>query len=231
MREITQKEIDEKIKAHEQWLNASKKNAKRAIFENVLIKEKDFSNLDLHEVIFKNVKCENTNFCGTNLCFATFGDTKFYAPNFKNAILKYAKFVSCHIVDGIYHNAILDDARFLRTNLFNANFQNAKLAGAFFAVSTVENARLNWATSTYMHGQKVICVQVDTSRTNNLISYWANLGVWTTGCFQGTLEELREAVAETHKDRPFLRARYERAINYILGEDRADKEKELRHDR
>ena len=73
-------------------------------------------------------------------------------------------------------------------------------------------------------GQKVICTQVNTSRPNNLIAYWANLGIWTTGCFQGTLEELRKKVAKTHKDNPFLRARYERAINYILGEDKADKE-------
>lgn len=65
---------------------------------------------------------------------------------------------------------------------------------------------------------------MNTSRLNNLIAYWADLGIWTTGCFQGTLEKLREAVAKTHKYNPFLRARYERAINYILEEDKADKE-------
>lgn len=224
MREITQVEINAKLKAHELWLDTDEEQGEQAVFKDVLIKEKDFSNLDLHKVIFKNVKCKNTDFCRTDLCCAVFKDTKFYAPKFRNAILKYAKFISCHIVDGIYCNAILDNARFLRTNLFNVSFQYTKLTGTFFAVSTIENTRLNWVIPTYMHGQKVICVQVNTSRENNLISYWADLGIWTTGCFQGTLEKLREAVAKTHKDNPFLRSRYERAINYILEEDKADKE-------
>ena len=224
MREITQEEINAKLEAHKLWLDTVSDQGEQAVFKDVLIKEKDFSNLDLHEVIFKNVKCENTDFCRTDLCCAVFKDTKFYAPKFRNAILKYAKFVSCHIVDGTYCNAILDNARFLRTNLFNVRFQYTKLTGTFFAGSTIENTRLNWVIPAYMSGQKVICVQVNTSRKNNLISYWADLGIWTTGCFQGTLEKLREAVAKTHKDNPFLRARYERAINYILEEDKADKE-------
>lgn len=82
-----------------------------------------------------------------------------------------------------------------------------------------------------VRGQKVICTQVNTTRNNNLISYWADLGIWTTGCFQGTLDELRKAVAKTHKDDPFLRARYERAINYILEEDKADKEMRIGKER
>lgn len=224
MKEITQEEINAKLKAHKLWRETDGDQGEQAVFKDVLIKEKDFSNLDLHEVIFKNVKCENTDFCRTDLCFAIFKDTKFYAPKFRNAILKYAKFISCHIIDGKFYNAIVENVRFLRTNLFNVSFQYAKLTDTFFAGSTIENTRLNWATPTYMRGQKVICVQVNTSRKNNLISYWADLGIWTTGCFQGTLEELREAVAKTHKDNPFLRARYERAINYILEEDKADKE-------
>lgn len=226
MKEITQKEINAKLKAHKLWRETDGDQGEQAVFKDVLIKEKDFSNLDLHEVIFKNVKCENTDFCRTDLCFAIFKDTKFYAPKFRNAILKYAKFISCHIIDGKFYNAIVENVRFLRTNLFNGSFQYAKLTDTFFAVSTIENTRLNWVTPTYMHGQKVICVQVNTSRENNLISYWADLGIWTTGCFQGTLEELRQRVAKTHKDNPFLRARYERAIHYILEEDKADKERE-----
>lgn len=50
-----------------------------------------------------------------------------------------------------------------------------------------------------IEGQKVISVQVDTSRVNNVISYWKDLDLWTTGCFQGTLDELQERVAKTHK--------------------------------
>ena len=83
---------------------------------------------------------------------------------------------------------------------------------------------LTQAISQNIEGQKVMSVQVDTSRVNNVISYWKDLGIWTTGCFQGTLEELQERVAETHKDNPFLRERYGRVIKFILSEaDQDDK--------
>lgn len=67
-------------------------------------------------------------------------------------------------------------------------------------------------------GKRIISVQVDTTRNNNVISYWVDLEIWTTGCFQGTLEELKESIEETHKDDDFLRERYYRVIDFILHE-------------
>lgn len=89
----------------------------------------------------------------------------------------------------------------------------------------MSDADLRWTKTQDLVGQKVICVQVNTTRKNNGIFYWVNLGIWTTGCFQGTLEELKEKIEETHKDNDFLRERYYRVIDFILHEVEMDNDR------
>ena len=99
-----------------------------------------------------------------------------------------------------------------------ADLGHANLSGANLEEADLTQAYLTGATTEQMVGKSVISVQVDTSRPNNTISYWVDLGVWTTGCFQGSLDELREKIEETHKDNAFLRERYYRVIHFILQE-------------
>lgn len=61
-------------------------------------------------------------------------------------------------------------------------------------------------------------MQVDTTRRNNQITYIKELGIWTTGCFQGTVYELRAAIEIEHGDNEKLRKRYYRVIDFILNE-------------
>lgn len=110
------------------------------------------------------------------------------------------------------------DLKGVRADLNNANLIGANLRGADLRGADLREADLNWINSQGIKGQKVIAVQVYTSRDNNLISYWKDLGIWTTGCFQGTLKELKEAIEETHKDNLKLKTRYERVIEFILKE-------------
>lgn len=98
------------------------------------------------------------------------------------------------------------------------DLRGADLSGTNLIGADLSGARLNWIKTQYLKGKKVIAVQVDTSRPNNIISYWVDLEVWTTGCFQGSLEELKEKIEETHKDNAFLRERYYRVIHFILQE-------------
>lgn len=103
-------------------------------------------------------------------------------------------------------------------DLSGTDLRAADLSGANLIGADLSGAKLNWTKTQGLKGQRVIAVQVDTSRPNNIISYWVDLGVWTTGCFQGTLEELKEKIEETHKDNTFLRERYYRVIHFILQE-------------
>ena len=123
--------------------------------------------------------------------------------------------------------ADLSDDNLSDTNLSGANLSDADLGFANLSNANLSGAILNGTDlrNTYTQctkGQKVISVQVDTSRRNNLISYWVDLGVWTTGCFQGSLEELKESIEQTHKYNKFLKDRYYRVIDFILQEAKYD---------
>ncbi|EAD4883844.1 hypothetical protein EPB50_15520, partial [Listeria monocytogenes] len=82
----------------------------------------------------------------------------------------------------------------------------------------LSDANLNWVNWQHVEGLTVICVQVDTSRRNNQIAYIKELDIWITGCFQGTLDELKASVEQTHKHNEKLKKRYYRVIDFILEE-------------
>lgn len=108
-------------------------------------------------------------------------------------------------------------------DLSDTDLRAADLSGANLIGADLSGAKLNWTKTQHLKGKKVIAVQVDTSRPNNVISCWVDLGIWTTGCFQGILEELKEKIEETHNENDFLRHRYYRVIDFILQEADEDK--------
>ncbi|EAF0296315.1 pentapeptide repeat-containing protein, partial [Listeria monocytogenes] len=110
-------------------------------------------------------------------------------------------------------NANLSNANLSITDLSNANLYNANLRG-----TDLSDANLNWVNWQHVEGLTVICVQVDTSRRNNQIAYIKELDIWITGCFQGTLDELKASVEQTHKHNEKLKKRYYRVIDFILEE-------------
>ncbi|MEJ8785096.1 pentapeptide repeat-containing protein [Peptoniphilus sp. HCN-40583] len=114
--------------------------------------------------------------------------------------------------------ADLSDTDLSGENLSGADLRHANLEEADLTQADLRYANLRHAITEQMVGKSVISVQVDTSRPNNTISYWVDLGIWTTGCFQGSLDELKEKIEETHKDNAFLRERYYRVIHFILQE-------------
>ncbi|HFK0479749.1 TPA: pentapeptide repeat-containing protein [Listeria monocytogenes] len=110
-------------------------------------------------------------------------------------------------------------------DLSYANLRGANLSGANLSYANLRGANLNWINWRDVVGLTVIAVQINTTRKNNQITYIKDLEIWTTGCFQGTLEELKDSIEQTHASNDFLKRRYYRAINYILTE--ADFEEDL----
>ncbi|HHQ0594429.1 TPA: pentapeptide repeat-containing protein [Listeria monocytogenes] len=110
-------------------------------------------------------------------------------------------------------------------NLSYADLSYANLRGANLSGANLRGANLNWINWRDVVGLTVIAVQINTTRKNNQITYIKDLEIWTTGCFQGTLEELKDSIEQTHASNDFLKRRYYRAINYILTE--ADFEEDL----
>ncbi|EAC6604321.1 pentapeptide repeat-containing protein [Listeria monocytogenes] len=116
--------------------------------------------------------------------------------------------------------ADLNGADLNGADLNGANLSYADLSGA-----NLSYANLNWINWRDVVSLTVIAVQINTTRKNNQITYIKELEIWTTGCFQGTLEELKDSIEQTHASNDFLKRRYYRAINYILTE--ADFEEDL----
>ncbi|EAC8843115.1 hypothetical protein AFW95_08570 [Listeria monocytogenes] len=103
-------------------------------------------------------------------------------------------------------------------DLRNANLSSADLSDANLRSADLRNANLTWINWQDVRGLTVVAVQVDTTRKNNQITYIKELDIWITGCFQGTLDELKAAIEKTHKDNEKLRKRYYRVIDFILTE-------------
>ncbi|EJB4758158.1 pentapeptide repeat-containing protein [Listeria monocytogenes] len=140
-----------------------------------------------------NADLKNTNLRFANLSYANLRFANLSYANLRFADLSYA-------------------------NLSNADLSNVNLSNANFRGVDLSDANLNWVNWQHVEGLTVICVQVDTTRKNNQIAYIKELDIWITGCFQGTLDELKASVEQTHKDNEKLRKRYYRVIDFILNE-------------
>ncbi|EEL0866968.1 pentapeptide repeat-containing protein [Listeria monocytogenes] len=132
--------------------------------------------------------------------------------------------------DGYGERANLSYADLSYANLSYANLSYADLSYADLSYADLRRANLSYANLNWINWRDVvsltvIAVQINTTRKNNQITYIKELEIWTTGCFQGTLEELKDSIEQTHDNNDFLKRRYYRAINYILTE--ADFEEDL----
>ncbi|HAA8554290.1 TPA_asm: hypothetical protein GHM49_11985 [Listeria monocytogenes] len=127
--------------------------------------------------------------------------------------------------DGYGERANLSYADLSYADLSYANLSYANLSYADLRRANLSYANLNWINWRDVVSLTVIAVQINTTRKNNQITYIKELEIWTTGCFQGTLEELKDSIEQTHDNNDFLKRRYYRAINYILTE--ADFEEDL----
>ncbi|HAA5170722.1 TPA_asm: hypothetical protein GF170_05100 [Listeria monocytogenes] len=105
-----------------------------------------------------------------------------------------------------------------RANLSGADLSGADLSYADLSGADLNGADLNWINWRDVVSLTVIAVQINTTRKNNQITYIKELEIWTTGCFQGTLEELKTSIENTHKDNEKLKAKYYSVIDFILQE-------------
>ena len=79
------------------------------------------------------------------------------------------------LVGADLRGANLEDADLRGANLIYADLRYADLKYAFLKDANLRHAYLTQTISQNIGGQKIISVQVDTSRVNNAISYWKDL--------------------------------------------------------
>ncbi|HEM1479786.1 TPA: pentapeptide repeat-containing protein [Listeria monocytogenes] len=188
---MKQEELDIILENHGKWLRNEGGEKADLSYANLR-----FANLRLADLSYANLRF-------ANLRLADLSYANLRLADLSNADLSYAnlRLADLRLADLSYANLRLADLRF-------ADLSNADLS----------YANLSWVNWQHVEGLTVICVQVDTTRKNNQITYIKELDIWITGCFQGTLDELKASVEQTHKDNEKLRKRYYRVIDFILKE-------------
>ncbi|WP_141029531.1 pentapeptide repeat-containing protein, partial [Listeria monocytogenes] len=129
----------------------------------------------------------------------------------KNTNLRFANLRLADLRFADLSNADLKNTNLSIADLSYANLRLADLRFADLSNADLSYANLSWVNWQHVEGLTVICVQVDTTRKNNQITYIKELDIWITGCFQGTLEELKDSIEQTHASNDFLKRRYYRA--------------------
>ncbi|EAF0313329.1 pentapeptide repeat-containing protein [Listeria monocytogenes] len=193
---MKQEELDIILENHGKWL--LNEGGERADLSNADLKNTNLRFANLRLAYLRGAYLSNAN-----LRFANLRGAYLSNANLRGANLRFADI----------SNANLSNANLSITDLSNANLYNANLRG-----TDLSDANLNWVNWQHVEGLTVICVQVDTSRRNNQIAYIKELDIWITGCFQGTLDELKASVEQTHKHNEKLKKRYYRVIDFILEE-------------
>ncbi|EKI1202575.1 pentapeptide repeat-containing protein [Listeria monocytogenes] len=188
---MNQEELDIILENHGKWLR------------NEGGEKADLSNADL----------KNTNLRFANLRLADLRGAYLSNANLRGANLRLADISNANLSNANLSIADLSNANLSIADLSNANLYNANLRG-----TDLSDANLNWINWQSIQGLTAVVVQVDTTRRNNQITYIKELGIWTTGCFQGTVYELRAAVEIAHRHNEKLKKRYYRVIDFILRE-------------
>ncbi|EAC3029255.1 pentapeptide repeat-containing protein [Listeria monocytogenes] len=181
--------------------------------------------IEKHEKWLRDGYGERANLSYADLRRADLSGADLSGANLRGANLSYANLSYADLRRADLSGANLRRANLRRANLRGANLRGANLSGANLRGANLSGADLNWINWRDVVSLTVIAVQINTTRKNNQITYIKELEIWTTGCFQGTLEELKDSIEQTHASNDFLKRRYYRAINYILTE--ADFEEDL----
>ncbi|EDO1352690.1 hypothetical protein HS73_15240 [Listeria monocytogenes] len=184
--------------------------------------------IEKHEKWLRDGYGERANLSYADLRRADLSGADLSGANLRGANLSYANLSYADLRRADLSGANLRRANLRGANLSGANLSGANLSGANLSGANLSYADLNWINWRDVVSLTVIAVQINTTRKNNQITYIKELEIWTTGCFQGTLEELKDSIEQTHASNDFLKRRYYRAINYILTE--ADFEEDLKEE-
>ncbi|EEO3727440.1 pentapeptide repeat-containing protein [Listeria monocytogenes] len=193
---MKQEELDIILENHEKWLRDE--GGERADLRCADLSNANLRHADLREADLRHADLSNADLSNADLREADLREVNLSYANLRHADLSNADL----------SNADLREADLREVNLSYADLREVNLS----------YADLNWVNWQDVRGLTVVAVQVDTTRKNNQITYIKELDIWTTGCFQGTLDELKVSIEIAHRDNEKLRKRYYRVIDFILTE-------------
>ena len=163
---VDRKTVERVLADHRLWTETRPRQGQVADFDGMLLRDLDFSGMDLGEAGFQNARLERCRFVGSDLSYALFGGAVAVDCDFTRAVLAGASldagdFRGCRFDGATISRAILNASDFRGTSFRGADlnrsgivhcdlrgavFDGAKLGDATFANCRVEGAR--WAGAT-----------------------------------------------------------------------------------
>lgn len=182
---------------------------------NLDFSKKNFLKTDFSETNFEGANFENSNFDSISASYVNFTHANFRYANFKNAYFTNSSFICARFAGTFFSNAIFENTNFKNTSFNSADFKYSRFRDVEFSNAIFEGISLSHVVTEGIFGFQVISCQLNSSEPNRIVQYWPKLDIVTTGCFSGTMEELKAAIKKTHKNNPEIRKKYNLVLDYI----------------
>lgn len=182
---------------------------------NLDFSKKNFLKTDFSGTNFEGANFENSNFDSISASYVNFTQANFRYANFKNACFTNSSFICARFAGAFFSNAIFENTNFKNTSFNSADFKYSRFINANFKNTNFAGILLRHVVTEGIQGFQVVSCQLNSSEQNRIVQYWPRLDIVTTGCFSGTMDELKTAIKKTHKHRPEIHKKYNLAIDYI----------------
>ena len=182
LKEISEKELKEKLELHRKWLNDEEggvkldlrnTNLKGADLSNSDLSNADLSDSDLRYANLTNADLESVYLIGTDLRNANLTNADLSLANLSYADLSYANLYEADLIYADLSYANLYEADLSKTEFYSTNLYKTK--GNFVGVENIGSR--NNTTHYFYNDNRIIC-----------------------GCFDGTMEEFKNEVKETYEE-------------------------------
>ena len=182
---------------------------------NLDFSKKNFLKTDFSGTNFEDANFENSNFDSISASYVNFTQANFRYANFKNAYFTNSSFICARFAGAFFSNAIFENTNFKNTSFNSADFKYSRFIDVDFSNANFAGISLSHVVTEGIFGFQVVSCQLNSSEPNRIVQYWPAIDVVTTGCFSGTMEELKAAIEKTHKNHPDIRKKYNLALEYI----------------
>lgn len=210
LKNISQAELDEKLKQHHVWLKSDGIKGHK-----VDLSYTNLSGMDLHGSNLRNANLYGANLRYANLQNANLRHADLEGADLQNANLQDADLYGADLSGTDLSGDDLSGANLWRADLHGADLSGANLWRANLHGADLSGTRLNWANWHGVDGIKVYVAGLQSSRDNAQLTYIPSIDVATTGCWQGTWQATIDRIHSVYEVNTRERKAYDLAIEYI----------------
>jgi hypothetical protein len=176
------------------------------------LRNADLRNADLRNADLRNAYLGNAYLRNAYLSNADLRNADLRNADLSNADLRNADLRNADLRNADLRNAYLGGADLSNADLSNADLRNADLRNADLRNADLRNAYLGDADLGDAY-HLISFSGIGSARRNT--SYWLEADKVWCGCFNGTLEEFRAQVEETHEENPQYLAEYRAGLAFL----------------